>query len=404
MGGERKKDTRDKKSIIIVAGVVMVIFCMSFLAAPFVSHTEPAHASNDVQARQVAQLTGVIQKLQAKIETLEANQGGGMSEGMFSEGVDSSHVEEFVANDDVHMEIEAQEEPEEQGGVEVEEHQALQYRKSEYTVSETKKASGLQKGGKHSWTNPNTKDTYMKMYNEYHRLRSGADSCHGCRYLPAVYKQYPKINSVFDAGCGTGNLVRDLLKAGKEAYGVEAASLPLETYASDLLANKTVFIRPLHDTPFKSEYFDFIISTEVFEHVPMADVDRSVKELIRIAKPNAKMFFTIGMGPSRFDTKDGRKKSEVAEFAIDFKFHETVQSRKWWLDTFCALGLYEDVQGYKNMVSNMAKLGHPQNIPPRGWFALQKGKIGSKPCKCTVAAGRKADIWCGPGRKTKVEV
>jgi ubiquinone/menaquinone biosynthesis C-methylase UbiE len=50
-----------------------------------------------------------------------------------------------------------------------------------------------------------------------------------------------------------------------------------------------VFIRPLHETPFKDEYFDFILSTEVFEHVPVADVDRSMKEMYRVAKPGAKV-------------------------------------------------------------------------------------------------------------------
>lgn len=50
-----------------------------------------------------------------------------------------------------------------------------------------------------------------------------------------------------------------------------------------------MFIRPLHETPFKDEYFDFILSTEVFEHVPVADVDRSMKEMYRVAKPGAKV-------------------------------------------------------------------------------------------------------------------
>eukprot|EP00959_Pyramimonas_sp_CCMP1952_P279147 5836099-Pyramimonas_sp.AAC.1 len=96
----------------------------------------------------------------------------------------------------------------------------------------------------------------------------------------------------------------------------------------------------------------------------MADVDRSIKELSRVAKRNAKAFVTIGMGTSRFDTKDGRKKSEVAGVDMDFKFHETVQTRKWWLDTFCAFGWYEDVSAYKNIVQLMIKAGFPQNIPP----------------------------------------
>lgn len=132
--------------------------------------------------------------------------------------------------------------------------------------NEVNVAKGAQANGDHSWSNPETKDTYMKMYNEYHRLRSGYDTCHGCRFLPALYKTYRCVQhtprhspafatlsltrvaaragrsfkSVFDAGCGTGYLVRELLKAGKDAYGVEAASLPLETYAADLLANNTV--------------------------------------------------------------------------------------------------------------------------------------------------------------------
>lgn len=269
-------------------------------------------------------------------------------------------------------------------------------------VDQGRLLSGKQTTG-HSWTNPETKDTYMKMYNEYHKLRSGNNSCHGCRYLSSLYKQY-KFNSVFDAGCGTGLLVRELLNAGKEAYGVEAASLPLEKFAPDLLSNNTVFIRPLHDTPFKDEYFDFILSTEVFEHVPLADVDRSVQELSRVAKKNAKAFVTIGMGSSRFDREDSRKKSDIAGFAMDFKFHETVKSRRWWLDTFCAFGWYEDFTSYKKTVELMEKAGYHQNIPPRGWFNLVKGPVGSASCKCTTFPGRKAEIWCGPQRKEKINI
>jgi hypothetical protein len=56
--------------------------------------------------------------------------------------------------------------------------------------NEVNVAKGAQANGDHSWSNPETKDTYMKMYNEYHRLRSGYDTCHGCRFLPALYKTY----------------------------------------------------------------------------------------------------------------------------------------------------------------------------------------------------------------------
>ena len=53
---------------------------------------------------------------------------------------------------------------------------------------ETNVAKNAQASGDHSWSNPDTKETYMKMYNEYHRLRSGYDTCHGCR-LPLFMTQ-----------------------------------------------------------------------------------------------------------------------------------------------------------------------------------------------------------------------
>jgi predicted TPR repeat methyltransferase len=74
------------------------------------------------------------------------------------------------------------------------------------------------------------------MYNEYHKLRSGENVCHSCRFLEGLFKLY-KFKSMLDAGCGTAVMVRKLRKAGIDARGIEAASLPLEEYAKDLLAN-----------------------------------------------------------------------------------------------------------------------------------------------------------------------
>jgi hypothetical protein len=76
-------------------------------------------------------------------------------------------------------------------------------------------------------------------------------------------------------------------------------------------------------------------------------------------------FVTIGMGTSRFDTKEGRMKSDVAGFDLAFKFHETVQTRKWWMDTFCANGWYEDWPAYNKFVKLMEQNGYPNTLPPR---------------------------------------
>eukprot|EP00240_Pyramimonas_obovata_P004327 CAMPEP_0118935210 /NCGR_PEP_ID=MMETSP1169-20130426/15150_1 /TAXON_ID=36882 /ORGANISM="Pyramimonas obovata, Strain CCMP722" /LENGTH=368 /DNA_ID=CAMNT_0006878207 /DNA_START=198 /DNA_END=1301 /DNA_ORIENTATION=- len=361
-----------KPAQVIGLATVLLLVIFMYTSTQSRSSSGPVIVSHHHHDQKLISLTKAVSQLRQQVDELETTVRANKLETKEAHrGGSAVDFEEF------------------QGEAPVANHVPLSQRSDiEHEVNISK---GAQTEG-HSWTNPDTKDTYMKMYNEYHRLRSGYNSCHGCRYLPALYKTF-KFKSVFDAGCGTGYLVRELLRSGREAYGVEAASLPLETYASDLLENHTVFIRPLHQTPFKDEYFDFILSTEVFEHVPMADVDRSIKELTRVSKTNAKAFVTIGMGTSRFDTKEGRKKSEVAGVDMDFKFHETVQTRKWWLDTFCAFGWYEDVAAYKNIVQLMIKAGYPQNIPPRGWFPLTRGPVGSRPCSCTVAEGRKSAIW-----------
>jgi 2-polyprenyl-3-methyl-5-hydroxy-6-metoxy-1,4-benzoquinol methylase len=250
--------------------------------------------------------------------------------------------------------------------------------------------------GKQTWTNPQHREMYKTMYDEYHKLRSGANVCHSCRFLDGIMKRY-KFKTLLDAGCGTAVMVRKLRQAGIDARGIEAASLPLKEYASDLLANGTVFSTPMQEIPFKTESFDMITSVEVFEHIPEADIDRSINEISRVAKPGANAFITVGQSTSRFDTDAGRKKSAVAQISTKFKFHETVKPRQWWLDTFCAHGWFADDDAYMHMVktSNEGGLSRP---PPRGWFSLTKGKPNGKPCKCKVPPGRQASWFCGVGR------
>mmetsp|Transcript_31141 Transcript_31141/g.77507 ORF Transcript_31141/g.77507 Transcript_31141/m.77507 type:complete len:392 (+) Transcript_31141:217-1392(+) len=250
--------------------------------------------------------------------------------------------------------------------------------------------------GKQSWANPEHRETYKAMYNEYHKLRSGANVCHSCRFLEGLFKIY-SFKSSLDAGCGTAVMVRKMRQAGVDARGIEAASLPLEEYAKDLLLNGTVFSVPMQEIPFETARFDLITSVEVFEHIPEADVDRSINELSRVAKPGANAFITVGQSTSRFDTPEGRKKSAVAAISTKFKFHETVKPRQWWIDTFCAHGFYEDPKAYMTMVK-MANDGGLSRPPPRGWLALVKGKPGSQACKCTVPPGRQGNWFCGVGR------
>jgi SAM-dependent methyltransferase len=92
---------------------------------------------------------------------------------------------------------------------------------------------------------------------------------------------------VLDLGSGQGGLVLELLDRGAEAYGVE----PSREYAE--LARRRL-VEAGHDPaviqeaagesiPFEDNFFDYVISLQVLEHVPRPEA--IVSELFRVLKP-----------------------------------------------------------------------------------------------------------------------
>lgn len=84
-----------------------------------------------------------------------------------------------------------------------------------------------------------------------------------------------------DIGCGEN---RQRFKEGLEMLGYIPVGIDIDGPAPDALADA-------HCLPFKNETFDVIMSSAVFEHLknPFA----AMKELYRVAKPNAKIFLSI---------------------------------------------------------------------------------------------------------------
>lgn len=44
--------------------------------------------------------------------------------------------------------------------------------------------------------------------------------------------------------------------------------------------------------PFKDNYADYIIASEILEHIPLADVNKTLREWVRVLKPGGKMIIT----------------------------------------------------------------------------------------------------------------
>jgi len=93
-----------------------------------------------------------------------------------------------------------------------------------------------------------------------------------------ICKKNYDIETMLDYGCGTGELVYQLNKIGICAYGCDIAVTKKDDKIQRMKNNFTI--------PFDDEYFDFVTSNQVLEHVENLEV--AVRELFRVMKPGAK--------------------------------------------------------------------------------------------------------------------
>jgi ubiquinone/menaquinone biosynthesis C-methylase UbiE len=118
-----------------------------------------------------------------------------------------------------------------------------------------------------------------------------------------------KTQMVLDVGCGWG---RELVRL-KNAVGIDV-SLPFLKTARNYVKND-VILADAHHLPFRKDSFDFIVTSEVLEHV--ANVAQVLKELKRILKlkgrlliqtPNKSLTFGVLISP--------QKRGHVHEFTF----------------------------------------------------------------------------------------
>jgi len=110
--------------------------------------------------------------------------------------------------------------------------------------------------------------------------------------LTIINKIKPKI--ALDAGCGTGIYLPIIAKTAKKTYGIDFSEMGCEMARKHVKNNKNIIIKKADlskKLPFKDSYFDFILCSEVLEHIK--DYNLCLSELKRILKPNGFLLLTL---------------------------------------------------------------------------------------------------------------
>lgn len=87
---------------------------------------------------------------------------------------------------------------------------------------------------------------------------------------------------VLDVGCNTGYLLSKFNLLPELLFGVDIASKPIKI-ASNLIKRGNFCVADVRKLPFKSNTFDYLLCTEVLEHI--IEGDEVAKECYRVLKP-----------------------------------------------------------------------------------------------------------------------
>jgi len=133
-----------------------------------------------------------------------------------------------------------------------------------------------------------------------------------------------KIRTVLDVGCGLGTGVAMCRNEGIEAYGIDIAE-PAAKYWD--MANITKFckVASADQIPFPDSMFDFVVCTEVMEHIPEEGVLDVLREIYRVG--SNVFLFTVALKPARYKMPHD-----------DSEPHICIKGVEWWTEKMVEAG------------------------------------------------------------------
>ena len=122
-----------------------------------------------------------------------------------------------------------------------------------------------------------------KSYNNFDSIRF--------KTVVGVINKYLKGSACLDAGSGGGHYLNILSKSGKRAVGLEYSKDGIKDSKKRVVNTSIVNGSLIGEMPFRSHAFDFILCSEVMEH--LLDLDAVISEFKRILKKDGCIVVTV---------------------------------------------------------------------------------------------------------------
>lgn len=100
---------------------------------------------------------------------------------------------------------------------------------------------------------------------------------------------------ILDVGCGQGYLFLELPESHTDIYGVDPGKFDIYR-ASKWVERGRFCIADGQYIPYQSNTFDYVVCTEVLEHLPPEASVNVVNECYRVLKPNGRAIFSVPNG------------------------------------------------------------------------------------------------------------
>lgn len=96
-----------------------------------------------------------------------------------------------------------------------------------------------------------------------------------------------------EIGLGDGYLITGLIDGGYDMHGVDLSEVSVHRLSERFGKKASFSIQNFNDLNFKKETFDFLVASEVIEHLNDDDLDLSIKESYRVLKTGGFVLFTV---------------------------------------------------------------------------------------------------------------